>query len=98
VTQANEGDIFILASDGRDDLIVPGPDGPTLNEDPDLFLHTVEDNAGDAETIFKTLCAGDRLTDDLSIISVTFPAAASHNLSQQDARDASVRESEHSPH
>ncbi len=87
VLHVEPGDVFICATDGRDDLIVTdGAGQPALNEDPDLFLRNCEEAGGDAEVIFRTLTAGDRLTDDLAILSVRFPgigetanAAANHS-------------------
>lgn len=71
---AQPGDVLVLASDGRDDLLVRNSQGDlTLNDDPALFLRTVEQARGDAETICRLLASGDRLTDDLSVISVHFP-------------------------
>lgn len=74
---AQPGDVLVLASDGRDDVLVRTAQGDlTLNDDPALFLRTVEQARGDAETICRLLASGDRLTDDLSVISVHFPSIA----------------------
>lgn len=74
---AEPGDILILATDGRDDVMVPNQQGElSLNDDPEFILSVIQQARGNAETICRLLASGDRLTDDLSVLSVEFPAGA----------------------
>ena len=66
------GDILIAGSDGRDDILVPGPGGPAMNEDETLFLRTVERACGDLGTIFALLTAVGELTDDLTLVRAEY--------------------------
>lgn len=71
---AQPGDILILATDGRDDVLIPNQAGElTLNDDPQHILSVIQQARGNAETICRLLASGDRLTDDLSVLSVEFP-------------------------
>ncbi|TGL60296.1 HAMP domain-containing protein [Leptospira ognonensis] len=67
------GDQLILASDGRDDIdLTPDEDVRTINEDEFLVLKYVEEAKGDiyeTENLLKTL---GELTDDMSMLSITF--------------------------
>ncbi len=73
--QLMPGDKLILASDGRDDIdLTPDEDVRTINEDEFLVLKYVEEAGGDiyeTENLLKKL--GD-LTDDMSMLSITFKA------------------------
>ncbi|MCS6984293.1 MAG: SpoIIE family protein phosphatase [Leptospiraceae bacterium] len=66
------GDIFILGSDGRDDLLLPHPGGRILNEDETLFLSLVEKSRGDLEKLCQLLKETGELTDDLSLMRIEY--------------------------
>lgn len=70
----SDGDRIFAGSDGRDDLLIGRSiDGNRMiNEDETLFLRMVQDNKGDLDLIVKNLPAYGDLTDDLSIVSVTY--------------------------
>jgi HAMP domain-containing protein len=69
------GDKVILASDGRDDIdLTPDEDVRTINEDEFLVLKYVEEAGGDiyeTENLLKKL---GELTDDMSMLSITYKA------------------------
>ena len=64
--QLKEGDIFIAASDGCENIIIDGK----INEDKDIFLKLVEDCKGDINLIASTIQMKAELTDDLSMLKV----------------------------
>ncbi len=71
-TQLEPGDILIVGSDGRDDLIL-GYDqhgDRIINEDETLFLRSVEDAQGDLATLVEKLEAKGEIMDDLSIMRI----------------------------
>jgi HAMP domain-containing protein/tetratricopeptide (TPR) repeat protein len=71
--QLAPGDIVILASDGRDDLDLT-PDMPfrTINDDEKLFLEIVERANADVNLIESLLKSKGEITDDLSILKISF--------------------------
>ena len=74
-TQALEpGDILVLGSDGRDDLLLGHDDNGQriINERETEFLNRVEEGEGDPEAIRSQLLRHGELTDDLSLVSVAF--------------------------
>ncbi len=72
--QLEPGDVIIAGSDGRDDLLISkGDDGKrNINEDEMLFLKIVERGEADLEKIYGKLHEIGGLTDDLSLIRVSF--------------------------
>ncbi len=69
------GDKLILASDGRDDIdLTPDEDVRTINEDEYLVLKYVEEANGDIYLTEKLLKQLGELTDDMSMLSITFKA------------------------
>lgn len=64
--QLKEGDIFLAASDGCENIIIDGK----INEDKDIFLKLVEDCKGDINLIASTIQMKAELTDDLSMLKV----------------------------
>jgi tetratricopeptide (TPR) repeat protein len=83
------GDKLILASDGRDDIdLTPDEDVRTINEDEFLVLKYVEEANGDiyeTENLLKKL---GELTDDMSMLSITF---------KEDKVGGTHKEAKHSP-
>lgn len=69
-TFLQEGDILILGSDGRDDIILK--DTGELNRDEALILTIVEESLGRIETIYETLQRIGEFTDDFSLLKVEF--------------------------
>lgn len=73
-----DGDVVIMGSDGRDDLIL-GMDTEgqrIINEDETLFLRHVEKARGQLEPLAAELKAAGELSDDLSFIRIAYTAPA----------------------
>ncbi len=72
--QLEQGDVVIAGSDGRDDLLISlTEDGKRIiNEDEKLFLRIVERGQGELEKIYDELHRVGSLTDDLSLLRVSF--------------------------
>ncbi|MEQ9365042.1 MAG: SpoIIE family protein phosphatase [Leptospirales bacterium] len=70
----NTNDVVISGSDGRDDLLIgfDADGGPLINEDELEFLRRVEEGDGLPERILKAMARHGRLTDDLSLVRVSF--------------------------
>ncbi len=66
------GDIFIVGSDGRDDINLGIKGGRELNEDENLFLRLVEEGKGDLTKISQLIEFQGELTDDLSLMRISF--------------------------
>ncbi len=72
--QLQEGDIVIAGSDGRDDIqIETSEEGiRVINENEYLILEVVEEAKGDIEKIFEGIKKRGKLTDDTSLLSITY--------------------------
>ncbi|MCB1178726.1 MAG: SpoIIE family protein phosphatase, partial [Leptospiraceae bacterium] len=72
-----EGDIFIIGSDGKDDIKTREGE---LNFDENLFLDFVKKGEGEIERIKNKIYEFYEITDDFSLLSVKFspPAKANH--------------------
>lgn len=68
------GDHFVIGSDGRDDLMLgTAEDGSrVINEDETLFLRLLEKGGEDLESVYKACKAMGEITDDFSLISLTY--------------------------
>lgn len=73
IFQLRPGDILIAGSDGRDDLLT-GHTGiqRIINEDEKLFLEKVEKAESNLELIHKELLKSGELTDDLSLLRLSY--------------------------
>ncbi|PKL40843.1 MAG: hypothetical protein CVV44_04340 [Spirochaetae bacterium HGW-Spirochaetae-1] len=70
--QMKPGDIIIMGSDGRDDILLNAASAaPMLNEDSNLFLNLVEEGDGELKRIFDAILSRGRLTDDLSLLKIS---------------------------
>jgi len=67
-------DVLIVASDGRDDiLLLPDADGKrTMNADEKRILRLVQEARGDLSAIRELLCADGDITDDLSLMRIAY--------------------------
>lgn len=68
------GDAFVIGTDGRDDLMM-GTDesgARVINEDEQLFLRMLEKADGDLEGTYNACKAMGEITDDFSLISLTY--------------------------
>ncbi len=72
-TKLQPGDVVILGSDGRDDIDLT-PDEPfkTINEDEYLFLQHVVRGRGELEGIYKSILETGALTDDFSLVRISY--------------------------
>ncbi|HRP69336.1 MAG TPA: SpoIIE family protein phosphatase [Turneriella sp.] len=69
-----EGDVIILGSDGRDDVIVGYDEHkqPVINQDDDNFLTIVRMEAGDLTRIYQRLKKTSEIVDDISLVRVEY--------------------------
>ena len=90
--QLEPNDVIIVGSDGRDDLLIgTGKSGERIiNEDETLFLGVVQDAGGDLSSICSHLGEIGELTDDLSLMKVTYHAPG--ELRQEPSRIAQSEE------
>ncbi|MCC5815390.1 MAG: tetratricopeptide repeat protein [Leptospira sp.] len=73
VFQMMPGDVVFAGSDGRDDILITQDDGGTImNEDEYEYLKRVEDASGDLNKIVGLLKDQGAITDDLSILRISF--------------------------
>ncbi len=75
--QLEPGDILIAGSDGRDDLQLESAEdgGRIINEDEYLFLSVVEESDGEISKIYENLQKKGKITDDISLLKLTFQPA-----------------------
>ncbi len=75
--QLEAGDAILLGSDGRDDIAIgKTEDGKrVINEDDKQILAFVEESKGDLSNVRDQLAAWGDLTDDLSLLKVTYKGA-----------------------
>jgi hypothetical protein len=74
IFQMNRGDILIIGSDGKDDIII-GKDEhglDILNFDEKLFLNSVEQGNGNLKEIYKSILEKGELNDDLSLLRLSY--------------------------
>ncbi|MBE8399296.1 SpoIIE family protein phosphatase [Leptospira borgpetersenii serovar Tarassovi] len=69
-----KGDSIFVGSDGRDDLLLGVDQGgvPVINEDELQFLKRVEESEGDLDLLVKGIQNYGELTDDLSIVKLSY--------------------------
>lgn len=70
--QMKPGDILLVGSDGRDDLMlgVSKDQERVINEDENIFRRIAEETNGDLKELFERLTKEGEITDDLSLIRV----------------------------
>lgn len=77
--QLQPGDVLLIGSDGRDDLLLGAGNekGRIINEDENIFRVLTEKTGGSLRQLFDELNAAGELTDDLSLIRVAanFPGS-----------------------
>lgn len=73
------GDVLILGSDGRDDLFVGHSGGNRMiNDDETVFLRHVKEGDGDLAEICRVMMMFGELTDDLSLMRISFLEEVAH--------------------
>ncbi|WCL50956.1 SpoIIE family protein phosphatase [Leptospira sp. GIMC2001] len=77
------GDSLIAGSDGRDDIILETHDDGTrvINEDETLFLRILEKSNGDLNQSFENLLEIGPLSDDISLLKITYDPVNSKDSS-----------------
>lgn len=91
--QLYPGDIIVLASDGRDDLLLPNSEGKRIiNEDENVFLEVVENANGDIYKMEENIRQIGEIIDDLSILRIGFqevgvPTEPDRQLDREDSPD-----------
>jgi len=72
--QVQPGDVIILGSDGRDDVLLGMTEdgGRIINEDETLFLKHVEEGKGELPVIAKQVESMGKLTDDFSLLRIGY--------------------------
>lgn len=68
------GDLFVIGSDGRDDLML-GSDSSgarVINEDETLFLRLLEKSGGDLARLYELCAQTGEITDDFSLLSLHY--------------------------
>ncbi|GIX42137.1 MAG: hypothetical protein KatS3mg129_1870 [Leptospiraceae bacterium] len=69
IYELQENDIFIVGSDGKDDLEIEiNQQERIINEDETLFLRIVEQSEGDLNLILKNIQNKGKIIDDISIL------------------------------
>ncbi len=89
VFQLQPGDSLINGSDGRDDILL-GEDrsgSRIINEDETLFLKIVEEANGDLTQVTDILTLRGELTDDLSILKISFERSELEESPQFDLKE-----------
>ncbi|MDF3819515.1 SpoIIE family protein phosphatase [Leptospira sp. 96542] len=67
------GDVLLIGSDGRDDILVSESESiRVINDDENLFLTHVRRGAANLEEIYKSLLTTGELTDDFSLLRISF--------------------------
>lgn len=81
--QILSGDILMVGSDGRDDILLSNnTDGSrVINEDENLFLGIVEKANSDLEIIYQELINLGEITDDLSLLRLEYLGKPNENES-----------------
>jgi hypothetical protein len=91
--QLLEGDMIILGSDGRDDLLIPTTDGSRLmNEDETLFLRRIEEGNGDLKQIVKGIKDFGEVSDDLTLLKIEFSPVTSPKWEGNKEKEAKAEE------
>ncbi|MEI1279316.1 SpoIIE family protein phosphatase [Leptospira venezuelensis] len=87
------GDTIFCGSDGRDDLVLEEDFSGKriMNEDETIFLASVEESGGELKTIRRSLISRGKLSDDLSILSISYNP--SKNSYMEDKRSITEAES-----
>ncbi|WP_411824703.1 SpoIIE family protein phosphatase [Leptospira sp. 'Mane'] len=67
------GDVVIIGSDGRDDILISEDEEVrVINDDETLFLKRVEEGDGDLYQIEEAILSTGELTDDFSLLRIAF--------------------------
>ncbi len=88
--QMEHGDVILMGSDGRDDILL-GMDPKTgeriINEDENLILSIVSETDGDIKAIAKKILTIGELTDDLSLLRIRYNASQNDESQSLDPQE-----------
>lgn len=70
--QMEKGDVLLIGSDGRDDILIGSEEDMEVNEDDELFLKTTLEGMGDLNLVRDAIKRYGDLIDDLSLIRVEY--------------------------
>ncbi|TGK21056.1 HAMP domain-containing protein [Leptospira fluminis] len=92
--QLETGDVIIAGSDGRDDILlgVDAEGARIINDDERLFLRTVEEAKGDLKEIYSGILSKGNLTDDLSLIRLSFKESDPEQRRMEEEQKEKVRD------
>ncbi|HOO71715.1 MAG TPA: bacteriohemerythrin [Spirochaetota bacterium] len=72
--QLKPGDVIIVGSDGRDEIVLKNQEGDEteINQDEKLFLSMVEKGGGELKTIYESIIEKGEVRDDVSFIRLYY--------------------------
>ncbi|MCB1158392.1 MAG: cache domain-containing protein [Leptospiraceae bacterium] len=71
--QCKHGDILLMGSDGKDDILIQVPNGErAFNEDENLILKKIEESDADLEKLLTLIAGEGEVTDDLSLMKIEY--------------------------
>jgi len=90
VYQLEDGDSIFIGSDGKDDVLLSyDSEGyRVINEEESRFLQKVDDAKGDLELLYDKLVEGVELSDDFSVLKITYQNT---NLTEYRRIDSSIK-------
>ncbi|MBL8021271.1 MAG: SpoIIE family protein phosphatase [Leptospirales bacterium] len=89
--QLQPGDVVFVGSDGRDDLnLTPGDVNRVINEDEHLFVRIVEEANGNLDEIVRKLHEKGEITDDISLIKISYKPATANRTALVQINTAEV--------
>ncbi|TGK23919.1 HAMP domain-containing protein [Leptospira stimsonii] len=65
-------DVIIIASDGREDILIEDENGENMNDNEDFFLQCVELGNGRLQNILQEIKSRGEIVDDISLIRVEY--------------------------
>ncbi len=79
-------DSLFIGSDGRDDLAlgIDESGNSIINSDETLFLRVIEKSEGELEVLYEDLKRAGEITDDLSLVKITYQGQAKQKISRAD--------------
>ena len=77
------GDAVIYGSDGRDDVEIKEGEKKYIQMDPCFFLERVREGQGELPLIFSSLESKGRITDDLSLIRLSYTGIGEEDFEKQ---------------
>jgi tetratricopeptide (TPR) repeat protein len=93
VFQIYPGDIIINGSDGKDDILIPDQSGTqTMNHNENRILSIIEKAEGNLDKIVESLEKESGITDDLSLMRITWDGIPKPHLKELKFIHKSIKE------